>query len=201
MVIFMHSIAQNCITEYQVQKSKFITYLFFVTSIQEVNQYLEQIHKEHLNATHHCYAYIIDTQKRCSDDGEPSGTAGLPILNVLEKKNMNFILCIVVRYFGGILLGTGGLVRAYTNSVTQALEQTNYIDVALGKEITLLFSYEHKQKIDSILQDIALLKADYQDKIEYHIQVENIKWEKIKNQINVYLISYQITNDHCYVKK
>lgn len=200
MVIPMRSIDQNHITEYQVQKSKFITYLFFVTSIEEVNKNLDMIRKKHPDATHHCYAYIVDQQKRCSDDKEPSGTAGMPILNVLEKQNLNFVLCIVVRYFGGILLGAGGLVRAYTNSVTQALQETTYVDIVPGKEICLYFHYSQKPKIDVWMKDVNLLDAEYQDVIRYHIQIADTKWEKKRVQILPYLTSYTIIKEHCYVK-
>lgn len=113
----MRTISCPMTTTYEVQKSKFIGFLFPVISLEMVHLHLEEIRKNYPDATHHCYAYILKNEKRCSDDGEPSGTAGMPILNVLEKQNLNFILCIVVRYFGGILLGTGGLVHAYTLSL------------------------------------------------------------------------------------
>ena len=196
----MRSIAGNYISEYQIQKSKFITYLFFVTSIEEVNQNLSIVREQHPDATHHCYAYIVDTLKRCSDDGEPSGTAGMPILNVLEKQNLNFVLCIVVRYFGGILLGAGGLVRAYTNSVTQALSEITYTDIVLGKEIKLEFTYDNKQMIDSILKNSNLIQAEYQEKIEYCISINNTEWEHIKEQLLPYLLTFEIVKEDCYLK-
>ena len=88
-----------------INKSKFITNLFFVNNLDEVDYYLTSIKSKYSDATHHCYAYIINNSKRFSDDNEPSGTAGKPILDCLEKNNLNYVLCIVTRYFGGIKLG------------------------------------------------------------------------------------------------
>lgn len=193
----MRSIAQSVTSTYEVQKSKFLCFLFPVTNMESVNNLLDDIRKRYPDATHHCYAYIIDNYKRCSDDGEPSGTAGMPILNVLEKQNLNFILCIIVRYFGGILLGAGGLVRAYTTTVTSCLNQVTYVDVVKGKEIILTFAYEHKKTIDMILKDATLIDATYQEWITYHIEIANTDWENISNQLLPYLKKYQVTKD-CY---
>ena len=101
----------------EIKKSKFFGYLFDVNSLEEVTKILEKLKKEHKKATHICYAYKIKNGQeivKFNDDGEPSGTAGRPILNVIEKKNLQNIMVCVVRYFGGIKLGAGGLVRAYT---------------------------------------------------------------------------------------
>ena len=111
------------------KKSKFIANIFYITSEEEAEEKIRQIKRKHNTARHHCYAYRIirknEIINKSSDDGEPSGTAGLPILNVLENNNLSNILCIVIRYFGGIKLGTGGLARAYTKSVTEALKLVN----------------------------------------------------------------------------
>lgn len=199
MVIFMRSIAQPITTTYEVQKSKFLCFLFPVTSIENGNSHLADIRKRYPDATHHCYAYIVNNYKRCSDDGEPSGTAGMPILNVLEKQGLNFILCIVVRYFGGILLGAGGLVRAYTTSVTSCLNQVTYVDVIEGKEIILTFPYEYKKTVDIILKNAKLIDATYQEWITYHIEIANIEWESTLKQLLSYLKEYQVVKDDCYI--
>jgi len=116
-----------------VKNSKFITLIYQVRTKEEVNFYLEEVRVKYPNATHYCYAYIIDLDKKESDDGEPSGTAGIPILQVLEKNELNQVLCIVVRYFGKIKLGAGGLVRAYTKAVTlnPELKSVNDADVLM----------------------------------------------------------------------
>lgn len=100
----------------EVKKSKFIGYCYEVDTVEEVNAILEDLRKEHKKARHLPYAYRIDGQIKKSDDKEPSGTAGMPILNILDKNNLNHVLVVVVRYFGGIKLGAGGLVRAYSNA-------------------------------------------------------------------------------------
>lgn len=107
------------------KKSRFIGYIFDVSNQQEVTQILEQLKKEHKKATHVCYAYkILCGQEivKFSDDGEPSGSAGRPILNVIEKTKLENVLVVVVRYFGGIKLGVGGLFRAYTKSASMVCE-------------------------------------------------------------------------------
>ena len=110
--------------EIVIEKSRFITRIFRVNDIDMVNSILEEIRKKHYDATHNCYAYILgDNQEiqKCSDDGEPQKTAGFPMMDVLKKNNLTNVLVIVTRYFGGILLGAGGLVRAYSDSVAQVL--------------------------------------------------------------------------------
>lgn len=107
--------------EYIEKKSKFIAYYFDLSCKQDIEDNLKFLKKEHKKATHICYAYIFNRDEvliKCSDDGEPSGTAGRPILNVMEKKNVKNVMICVVRYFGGVKLGAGGLVRAYTKSAS-----------------------------------------------------------------------------------
>lgn len=103
-------------TLYEVKKSKFFAYYYEVDSIKEINCILETLKKEHKKAKHIVYAYKIDGLEKKYDDGEPSGTAGLPIYNIINKKNLNHTLIVIVRYFGGIKLGAGGLLRAYNTA-------------------------------------------------------------------------------------
>ena len=123
----MQTIKNNTQNEIIIKNSKFICYQYKVKDLDEIYNILNNIKEEHKDATHHCYAYILDNIKKSSDDGEPSRTAGFPILKVLENNNLNNILAIVIRYFGGIKLGAGGLVRAYTKSVTNTLTEDNII--------------------------------------------------------------------------
>ena len=118
----MYTIDQEYINEININKSRFICYLAPVKSVDEANEYLQNIRKKHYDATHNCYAYIIGEKgeiSKNSDDGEPSQTAGPPIYNVLQKNNLTNIIAIVTRYYGGIKLGAGGLIRAYGSSVSQ----------------------------------------------------------------------------------
>ena len=123
----MYVIDKDISNEIIIKNSKFITFLFKVETKSEIENKLELIKKTHPKATHYCYAYIIQNKEKASDNGEPSGTAGVPILNVLKKNNLSNILCVVIRYFGGIKLGAGGLVRAYSNSCSEAIKCTNII--------------------------------------------------------------------------
>ena len=107
----------------EIKKSKFITKIYPVNNIEEIHLLLDSLHKEYHDATHVCYAYILDGQMKCDDDGEPGGTAGYPILQVLERQGLNHILAVVIRYFGGIKLGAGGLLRAYTNSASEIFKE------------------------------------------------------------------------------
>ena len=110
----------TCILE--IKKSKFLAYYYEVTNIEEVTKILIELKKEHKKARHIPYAYKIDNEIKKSDDKEPSGTSGMPILNIIDKNNLNHVLIAVVRYFGGIKLGAGGLIRAYSNSAKEVIK-------------------------------------------------------------------------------
>ena len=116
----MKTISSNIENEIVINKSRFICKIYKVYNEEEVLDKLKDIKKEYKDATHYCYSYIIDNTKRFNDDGEPGGTAGMPILNVLENSNLNYILAVVIRYFGGIKLGAGGLLRAYSSAANEA---------------------------------------------------------------------------------
>lgn len=118
------TIAKDIRTEQVISKSRFICSLKKVKTEEEAQDFIKAVKKEFWDATHNCSAYIIDEQhQRSSDDGEPSGTAGIPMLGVLRKQELQQVAAVVTRYFGGIKLGAGGLVRAYAGSVSQALEE------------------------------------------------------------------------------
>jgi uncharacterized YigZ family protein len=117
------TINKDCRTEFTIEKSRFICSLKKVATEAEAQEFIKNTKKEYWDATHNCSAYLIsDAIQRSSDDGEPSGTAGIPMLEVLRKQNLCGVAAVVTRYFGGIKLGAGGLVRAYTNSVAGAIE-------------------------------------------------------------------------------
>ena len=105
-----------------IKKSKFLTFLYEIDNLEEIKEIINNLKIEHKKATHICYAYKIGVKAKYFDDGEPAGTAGKPIFNVIEKKNLNNVLIIVIRYFGGIKLGAGGLFRAYSNCASEILK-------------------------------------------------------------------------------
>ena len=129
------TIAKDIRTEQVIQKSRFICSLKKVATEEEAQAFLKERKKEFWDATHNCSAYVIDeTAQRSSDDGEPSGTAGMPMLGVLRKQGLTGVAAVVTRYFGGIKLGAGGLVRAYSSSVAQAVEAAGLVEkVAMGR--------------------------------------------------------------------
>ena len=180
----MKTISNYIENEIIIKNSRFITCIFPLNNIS-VDNYFNIIKEKYPKATHYCYAYKFDNYQKSSDDGEPSGTAGLPLLNVLEKENLNNLLVIVVRYFGGIKLGAGGLVRAYTKSLTEALKNANYDTLVNGYKIELCFNYEEENNILYILSNSVVLNKEYQEKVKYIVLVD----ENILNKLSKYKIN------------
>lgn len=162
-----------------IKNSKFICYIYHIETKEEVENILSKTKEKYYDATHCCYAYILDNTRKESDDGEPSGTAGIPILQVLEKNDLNHVLCIVVRYFGKIKLGAGGLVRAYTKSATETLKNS-IINLIPGFNITITFPYEKTKNIDYILKDTTIIEKSFDKKITYTINVTEELLSKLK---------------------
>ena len=185
----MYSIKNNIENTIEIKKSKFITKLYKVNNIDEVNEILDTAKKLYNDSTHICYAYIVNSLEKCSDDGEPSGTAGAPILNILKKNNLTNIVAIVIRYFGGIKLGAGGLVRAYSNSILETLKLTNIIKLTSGILIEVKFKYEQTKLVDYIFKDKIILEKKYDDLITYILTLKesdsNIIDELKNNNITV----------------
>jgi len=188
----MKTVKNNIKDELIIKNSKFITNVFKLNDSNDINFYLNKINNEYNDATHNCYAYIYENTKKCSDDNEPSGTAGIPMLQVLEKKDLTNILVVVTRYFGGIKLGAGGLVRAYTNSVTNALEKSEIIELIKGKNIDIVFNYDNVKKIDYILKDKSILNKEFNDTIKYNLNIDTDTLELLKNINDIEII---INND------
>ena len=178
-----------------INKSKFICELLYINNQDEIDSKLKDIKHKYKGATHYCYAYIYDNNKRFNDDGEPGGTAGMPILNVLENNNLNHVLCVVIRYFGGTKLGAGGLVRAYTKSVTSCLENTKIIDKKECQLIKITFSYDKVKIIDKIINKNILLK-EFENSITYTIAISK---DEVKNTLKLlenYIINLEILDDN-----
>lgn len=189
MVNFMFCVnnSENIII---INKSKFITNIFFINNLNDINIYLNKIKEKYKDATHHCYAYIINNTKRFNDDGEPNGTAGMPILDCLEKNKLNHTLCIVTRYFGGIKLGAGGLVRAYSNSISNALKNSKFFKLKDGYKIKITFEYNNSKQIDNLVKDYEITKKEYGKVITYELLITN----DFLNKLNKSNIKYEIIN-------
>lgn len=176
----MYTIKENTTYQYEIKKSKFITILYKVNDLEEIEKYLLENQKKYQDATHCCYAYKMGNVQKFNDDGEPGGTAGLPIMEVINKKNLDYVLCIVIRYFGGIKLGAGGLVRAYSKAVRDAIDNNEIIELTEGYEIKLEVSYEEQKQLDYVLSN-NIIKKEFNEKVTYYIE---IKKEDITNLQN-----------------
>ncbi len=194
----MLSIKDNTVNEFVIKKSKFITYLYRVDDIESVNTYLDFLNNKYKDATHICYAYIIDNVKRFSDNGEPGGTAGMPILGVLENKSLDHILCCVVRYFGGIKLGANGLVRSYSSSCSEAISNSCIVDLVPGSICSISFNYDDTKSIDSLLSKSIIIDKVYNDKVFYKFKIDFDNLDIVKNE----LLKYDLNIiDECYISK
>lgn len=177
-----------------VKSSKFISLIFQVHSIEEVKIKLDNVKKEYPNATHYCYAYVIDNTIKASDDKEPSKTAGTPILNQIQSHNLNYTLLVVVRYFGGIKLGTGLLTRTYAKVAREVIKKDNIILLTKGYNITITFNYTNIKDIDYLLSNSKILSKTYKDSITYNAIVSEDLLQKLNN--------YNITiNNITYIEK
>lgn len=153
-------------SEIEIKKSRFIGMLFPVRNEQEARDYLAMVKKQHPNASHHCTALICGNIQRSNDDGEPSGTAGLPMLECLRHENLDNVLAVVVRYFGGTLLGTGGLLRAYQQSVNETIKKAAFTQPVEMMEYKATVNYDLYSKIDQMLRKNAMVTdTDFSDEI------------------------------------
>lgn len=184
------SIKKNVETEIIVKKSKFICNLIKVESQKEAEECIKKIKKKYYDARHNCVSYrvIEDEQivEKSSDDGEPSGTAGGPMLNILQKNNLCNVLVIVTRYFGGILLGTGGLVRAYSDATFEAINLAEKIEECIGLEAEVELDYNNLETFKYYCKksDIYIKDYEYSEKIICKIQLEECNKERLIDDFN-----------------
>jgi uncharacterized YigZ family protein len=173
---------------YIEKKSKFICHLYKVSDTDQIQEIIRSEKKKYFDARHHCYAYILgDDGKdyKCSDDGEPSGTAGKPMLEILQREGLTDILCVVTRYFGGTLLGTGGLVRAYSESLKDAIGNSSFELESEAVISEYRYSYNFDAKIASFLRekDVKVISTEYTDSVILKIAVPLDTNEEINSQI------------------
>jgi uncharacterized YigZ family protein len=170
-----------------IDKSEFITYLKPVFSVEEALDFLSDIRKKHYDATHNCYAYAIGDNmeiQKCSDDGEPSKTAGAPILDVLKKQNVTNIICIVTRYFGGIKLGAGGLVRAYSSSCSEALKKCIFQEKKDYLKINVSIPYDLIGNIERFLRsNTELINTDFSNVVSYDVYILDSYYSEFEKEI------------------
>ena len=167
------------------KKSRFIGTIFYVENEEKAQAILKDVKKQYYDARHNCFAYRIMTEngviERFSDDGEPSGTAGGPMLNILAKNNLCNVLVVVTRYFGGILLGTGGLVRAYSDTVTKVIDSATIANETIGLEVEVEIEYTMLEMFKYYCKknDINIVNIVYEDNIKCYIEVTNVELENL----------------------
>ena len=175
----------------EIKKSRFICHAKRVYSEEEARAFINAIKKEHYKATHNCSAFIIGERseiKRTSDDGEPSGTAGVPMLGVLENHNLTNVCVVVTRYFGGIKLGAGGLIRAYAGSVALAVKEIGIVEIKEQAGIQIQMSYAQYQEYGNFLKEHNLmeLETNFTDQVDTIIFVD----KEDKEDTNAALIEF-----------
>ncbi len=167
------TIADRCETSFIEKRSEFLGYLAPVTTNDEAVAFINEIKSSHRKAKHHVYAYILRDSNitRYSDDGEPQGTAGIPVLDVLQKQNLTDLCCVVVRYFGGILLGGGGLVRAYSHSAALTCEAAKIQHMCESCPVTLVMDYTLYGKVTHCLLRFGVIEAGSEFGTEVMLQL------------------------------
>lgn len=199
---FKTILEKNTTAEIIEKKSRFIANLFYVETPQEAENKIKQIKKKYYDAKHNCFAYITlnenGIQKKCSDDGEPSGTAGAPMLEILEKQSIYNVVVIVTRYFGGILLGTGGLVRAYSDSLKEAIKKSTLVEQEPGYEAEIKLPYADFEKFKYYCNknNINIINSEYSDFIICKIEVNDAEKNRLeiefREQENFKIMTFDI---------
>lgn len=200
----MKTILENTSSEIVEKKSKFIANLYYVETLEDIQKILKDIKKKYYDARHNCYAYSIMTkdgiQNKMSDDGEPSGTAGAPMLNIITKNELTNVLIVVTRYFGGILLGTGGLVKAYSEATIKAIEKAKLVTEEKGYELEVTIQYSELEKFNYYCNKnkIFIINVEYDEKIKCRIETtkeekENIN--KLKDDLNLKIEKIEIIKE------
>ena len=191
----MKTIKKPVEAQINIKKSNFIARLYPAKDKKEVKKIIEEVSTRYSDATHNCTAYIVSDSQGYDDNGEPSGTAGKPMMNVLIKNNLSNIVAIVTRYFGGIKLGAGGLVRAYSHSILKAIEEAEIVNMELFNIYEAIFDYKNIKEFDSELRkyNLKVIKKDYNVQVTYLIAsnqidiISNIE-EKLQSDVKIDLI-------------
>lgn len=182
------TIRENGSYEIEIKKSRFICHLKRVDSEEEAQAFIDEIKKEHWKATHNCSAYTIgmnDDIQRAHDDGEPSGTAGVPMLEIFLKRELKNVVAVVTRYFGGIKLGAGGLIRAYSGAVNEAVDHIGVVERQLQRLINVTVTYSQSGKVENSLREANYTIQDtlYAENITYQCVVPLEQEEKFIENI------------------
>ena len=185
---------------YSEKRSKFLAFAYHVTSIEEVKTYIAQIQKKYYDARHVCYAYMLGPTRenfRANDNGEPSGTAGKPILGQINSYELTDILIVIVRYFGGIKLGTSGLIVAYRQAAIEALENAEIIEKTVDEDITFKYDFEVMNSVMKIIKDLQpqIITQDYDNICTMTLRIRKSLMPQMKDKLLKIEGLQIITND------
>jgi len=191
------TIKSNGTHEIEIKKSRFLCTMARIDNENQAKKIIDQVTKDNPKANHNCYAYMLgddDHIQRESDNGEPSGTAGVPILEVLKMNELHNVLAVVTRYFGGIKLGAGGLIRAYSNATSTTIDSLGIVKLVSKQELNLLIDYNQFDRLKYFLENAAIPveETNYTDKIELVIAVSDSEFNPLITQITN-LLSDQFT--------
>lgn len=183
-----YSIGDRATIEITINKSRFIGDAFHVATEEDALKAIQSIEEKYPDATHHCYAYHVGIDsiiKRFNDDGEPGGTAGMPIFQVIEQREIKNVLVVVTRYFGGIKLGAGGLVRAYSTAAAKVLDRAGVVWMELCDKGVLTIEYDSLGSVEYFLKqnDIPILDTIYEDKVYIHV-ISPMPWDELIKRLN-----------------
>ncbi len=179
---------------YKEKNSKFFGYAFPVTTEEEIKEILERLRKEHFSARHWCYAYQIGTEKiqyRANDDGEPNNSAGMPIYGQIQSFEVTNVLVVVVRYFGGVKLGVGGLISAYKIAAQMALENSEIVERTIDKHFIISFGYANMNKVMRIIKEKNLLIVSQKMEMDCEIEI-SIRKKNAQNLLDTFENLYEI---------
>lgn len=188
----MQSIENKADNLYEIKKSKFYSYAYPVFSEREVKDILAELNVLHKLSTHICYAYVLTSPnlEKAVDDGEPSGTAGKPILELIKKRNLKNILLVVVRYFGGIKLGAGGLIRAYTTASSEVLDKTKVLEYGDYVDATITTNHSEYKDVKNYLEkenSVYILDTLFGNNVELFISVKDESLSVVKEKVKAIL--------------
>lgn len=179
---------------YKEKNSKFFGYAFPVTTEEEIKEILERLRKEHFSARHWCYAYQIGTEKiqyRANDDGEPNNSAGMPIYGQIQSFEVTNVLIVVVRYFGGVKLGVGGLISAYKIAAQMALENSEIVERTIDKHFIISFGYANMNKVMRIIKEKNLQIVSQKMEMDCEIEIATRK-KNVQNLLDTFENLYEI---------
>ena len=193
------TIKETGTNEIEIKGSRFIAHFQRVTTEEEALEFIQAIKKEHWKANHNCSSFLIgenDQVQRAMDDGEPSGTAGVPMLEVLKKNELKDIAVVVTRYFGGTKLGAGGLVRAYSGAVSEGLKAIGVVECRLEEQLSLTFNYAHVGKVEYYCQtqQIPIVDKVFLNDVQFTCSLPVQEVEHFESEI-IELLQNQVTFD------